>query len=92
MARDKAACVARQAIVSRHGAGLGSRCAQGRWGTDELAGARWACKRARGHRRTRRRAGSNARGTVQEAATRGARGREGQGAWARGQGARQQAR
>ena len=42
MARDKAACVARQATVSRHGAGLGSRHAQGRWGAGEHAGARRA--------------------------------------------------
>ena len=37
MARDKAACVARQAAMSRQGAGLGSRRAQGRAG---LAGRR----------------------------------------------------
>ena len=43
MARDKAAYVARQAAMSRHGAGLGSRHAQGRWGAGERAGARWAC-------------------------------------------------
>ena len=42
MARDKAACVARQAAVSRHDAGLGSRRAQGRWGAGERAGARRA--------------------------------------------------
>ena len=40
MAKDKAACVARQAAVSRHGVGLGSRRAQGRWGAQgERAGA-----------------------------------------------------
>ena len=41
MAKDKAACVARQAVVSRHGVGLGNRRAQGRWGAQgERAGAR----------------------------------------------------
>ena len=42
MAKDKAACDARQVAVSRQGAGLGSRRAQGRWGAGERAGARRA--------------------------------------------------
>ena len=58
MAKDKVACVVRQVAVSRHGAGLGSRRVQGRWGAGERAGARrasvlgragraWRARRAR---------------------------------------------
>ena len=47
MAKDKAACVARQAAVSRHGARLGSRSAQGRWGVGRAC---WGAQGERGAR------------------------------------------
>ena len=88
MARDKAACVARQAAVSRHGDGLGSkRARRGVLGAQAGAGAlgwacvgRWAGRGRRGTRQAGRRAG----------VAHGRRGaRQGRAAGARGRGARQ---
>ena len=77
MAKDKAAYVARQAAVSRHGAGLGSRRAQGRWG--KHAGARRASvARASGGRwvgALARASGSWAQAQAGGSGTRGARSR-----------------
>ena len=96
MARDKVACVIRQAAVSRHGAGLGSRRARRRWVHC------WARRAREGRSGGRRRtlgtghvgaghAGGaqahGARGAGSSSARQGAagRGRERQGAaWARG--------
>ena len=65
MARDRAPCVTRQAAVSRHGAGLGSRRAWGRWAHGWASRARTG--RSGGHRRTlgARRAGTGRAGGAQ---------------------------
>ena len=71
MARDRAACVVRQAAVLRHGVGLGSRRA--RWGAGHAG-------RSGGRRRTLG-AGRAGAGHAEGAQARGAGGAGGSGTW-----------
>ena len=79
MARDRAACVARQAVVSRHGAGR-SRRSRGRTGRAGHAG-----QGAAGARQETGRAGSRRAGGRREGVRHGAHGLgAGRAAWASG--------